>query len=270
MKKYVVVEKRVGETPLQCLERWRASQSAEYATVPITYEGRLDPMASGKLLLLIGEECKQQTTYRGLDKAYRFSVLFGVCSDTGDVLGLATPHKPTSLKEATLSRTAKSYRGALTLPYPSYSSKTVAGKPLHTWALEGRLGEIEIPMNNSAIHHLSLTSLAEHSTEDIHHAVTSKIASLPAVTEDTKRLGQDFRRADVLKTWEDFKLNYRGATWQVAEFYCVASSGTYMRSLAEALANAHHTQGLAFSIHREAMGSLATTFLGTPVWWKRY
>ena len=50
-------------------------------------------MASGKLLILIGDECKNQKKYFGLDKEYEFEVLFGVESDTGDVLGLISKSK---------------------------------------------------------------------------------------------------------------------------------------------------------------------------------
>ncbi len=88
MKRYVVLEKFVGQTPLECAEAWRA-EHPQYADVPLAYAGRLDPMASGKLLILIGEECKQQARYHGLDKRYEFQVLCGFSSDSGDVLGLA-------------------------------------------------------------------------------------------------------------------------------------------------------------------------------------
>jgi tRNA U55 pseudouridine synthase TruB len=40
------------------------------------------PMASGKLLVLLGEECKHQENYHSLDKEYEFSVLLGIGSDT--------------------------------------------------------------------------------------------------------------------------------------------------------------------------------------------
>ena len=86
--KYAVVEKKVGETPLHALEAFRA-QHQELFEVPLTYAGRLDPMAEGKMLILIGEECKNQDAYRGLDKEYEIEVLLDAGSDTGDVLGVA-------------------------------------------------------------------------------------------------------------------------------------------------------------------------------------
>jgi hypothetical protein len=89
LARYIVLNKAVGETPLSCVEAWREKHPA-YAGVSLAYAGRLDPMASGKLLILIGEECKQQERYHDLDKEYTFRVLFGVSSDSGDVLGLVS------------------------------------------------------------------------------------------------------------------------------------------------------------------------------------
>ena len=64
MKKWVVKEKQIGETPLEVAENYR--KEAELAAdVSIAYAGRLDPMASGKVLLLLGDECKKQKDYFG-------------------------------------------------------------------------------------------------------------------------------------------------------------------------------------------------------------
>ena len=83
----MISEKMIGETPLECLERTRLEKGIA-ALVPMTYAGRLDPLASGKLLILVGDECKEKEKYLGLDKEYEIEVLFGVMTDTGDALGL--------------------------------------------------------------------------------------------------------------------------------------------------------------------------------------
>jgi tRNA U55 pseudouridine synthase TruB len=85
MQKYTVIEKNLGETPLEAVERWRTDTSTP-STIPLAYAGRLDPMATGKLLVLMGEECKRQETYHNLDKEYEFEVLFGFNTDTFDVV----------------------------------------------------------------------------------------------------------------------------------------------------------------------------------------
>lgn len=72
-----LIYKHIGETPLEALERFRREQGIA-ADVPMTYAGRLDPMAEGLLLILLGEECKNKEKYLGLDKEYEVEVLFGI------------------------------------------------------------------------------------------------------------------------------------------------------------------------------------------------
>jgi tRNA pseudouridine(55) synthase len=260
MPKYIILNKAVGETPLSCAEAWRATQP-DLVGVPLSYAGRLDPMASGKLLVLIGDECKHQADYHGLDKEYEFSVLFGIASDTHDVLGRLhttteskSQNHPHIIQEA-LEAIAASLIGELTVPYPLFSAKTVLGKPLHMWTLEGRLDEIEIPTRTSTIFELTLTKLETLSRSDVVKHALAKIETIPPVNDPRKALGNDFRRVDVRKDWNEILQDGRlPDSYMIASFRCIASSGTYMRTLATIIAKECSTVGLAWSIHRTKIG----------------
>ena len=252
---YVILEKPVGQTPLETVEFWRLGQGPEYQDIPLAYAGRLDPMASGKLLILLGDECKVQEKYHGLDKTYRFSVLFGVSSDSGDVLGLITEAGHRLPAETSLQAAAQGLTGDVELPYPIFSSRTVKGKPLHTWALEGRLSEITIPTKQSTVYDLRLEKTEIFTREEVYLKASTKIESIAPVTDPRKAIGNDFRRPEVRKTWQTFTLSDSpDDQFMIANFFCIASSGTYMRTLAEKIAKAVGTIGLAFSIHREEIG----------------
>lgn len=270
MYKYVVIEKKVGETPLQCAENWRATQSPALTDVPLAYAGRLDPMASGKLLVLIGDECKRQSKYHKLDKTYEFEVLFGVQSDSGDVLGLVESCDAPELSEAELKRVARELTGTVTLPYPKFSSKTVNGKPLHTWTLEGRLNEIEIPTYSATIYNLKLLELRTVPKADVVAAALEKIGTIPPVTDERKAIGNDFRRPDVFATWHNLNGGVRPLHLQVARFRCTGSSGLYMRTLAEVIAGEVGTCGLAYSIHRTHIGMYQPLPFGLGFWLKKF
>ena len=269
LPKYIVLEKEVGETPLQAVQAFKSAHS-EYTDVPMAYAGRLDPMASGKLLVLVGEECKKQEEYHGLDKEYEFEVLLGSRSDTGDILGLVDWQAATDISEKELKSAAKSLVGPLSLPYPQFSSRTVKGKPLHMWTLEGRLDEISIPSAETAIHSLVLTSLRSVPVLEVYRDALARINSIPAVTEESKALGRDFRRSDVRVAWEVWLEHHKDARVQVASFRCVASSGTYMRSLSEEIGRRLNTAGLAFRIHRSVIGAYKPLPLGVGFWRRRY
>ena len=245
--------KKIGETPLQATERLRREHNLP-ANLPMAYAGRLDPMAEGLLLVLCGDECKRQERYHGLDKIYEFDVLFGVSSDTGDVLGRLTFSPTGDLSESDIKRASQACLGPITLPYPKFSAKTVQGKPLHTWTLEGKLKEIEIPRQSINVYKLRLDKLAIMSGKRIYELATKKIAALPPVRERKKALGKDFRRKEVKQDWKAFLLEYEHHQFTVGRFCCVCGPGTYMRSLSGLIAGKVNEVGLAFGIRRTRIG----------------
>lgn len=259
------IEKAVGETPLSALERFRATRP-ELQGVSIAYAGRLDPMASGALLLLLGDECKRQDQYHSLDKEYEFSTVFGIRSDTGDILGRLQYSAPPTITRAKLRQACRRWRGIIALPYPHFSSKTVHGKPLHVWTLEDRLDEIEIPVRTSRVYDLRPCELRFVTGESLYQRACERIGKLPTVTAPSKALGEDFRRSAVLSDWASFRNAHSEDIYPVATFRCIASSGTYMRSLAERIAHDCATIGLAHHIHRTTIGSYR--HLGGRIgWW---
>lgn len=254
LARYVVLDKAVGETPLSCVEAWREKHPA-YAGVSLAYAGRLDPMASGKLLVLIGDECKHQEQYHGLDKAYTFEALFGISSDSGDVLGLVTEAGEREVAQPALKTTLAALVGEISLPYPIFSARTVHGKPLHTWAVEGRLHEIEVPTKHSHIYELAERDLRRITRTELVALVSTKIESIPPVTDPRKALGNDFRRPEVRAAWQRIReTGQENDTFTVATITCIAASGTYMRSLAEEIGRRLGTKALALSIHRDTIG----------------
>ena len=251
---YVLLYKTVGQTPLECVELWRQTKP-ELKDTPLAYAGRLDPMAEGVLLVLIGEECKKQADYHNLDKEYEFEILFGVNSDSGDVLGLITEAEKKVVSSEEIKKVLETLIGPIELPYPIFSAKTVKGKPLHTWTMENRLHEITIPTRKSEIFALELIDHKTLSRSEISKIALEKIETIPPVTDTRKALGNDFRRPEGRKSWQSFA-NFSAPEdlFTVAKIRCFSSSGTYMRTLAEIIAEKAGSLGLAFSIKRTKVG----------------
>jgi len=261
MPKYAVLWKEIGETPLQAIERFRI-ESKIPNNVPLAYAGRLDPMADGKLLVLIGDECKRQTKYHSLDKQYSFSVLFGFQSDTYDILGIA--ERTSSVFDADdNAKMVRTHTGTITLPYPAFSARTVRGIPLHERTLGGTLKDGEVPTKTSTVYTLSRTGTETVSTSVLLEKILSRVNSFPEVTDPRKELGRDFRRSDVRARWNEL-LREPSSDYTLAHFSCTCSSGTYMRSLAHAFG------GLSFSITRTKIGTYVPLPLGLGFWSREY
>ena len=89
IKPVVLLNKPLGITPLQAITAFKLN-NREYKNMTIGFAGRLDPMAEGLLLLLIGDENKRRKVYEDMNKTYEFSMLLGAATDTYDLMGKIT------------------------------------------------------------------------------------------------------------------------------------------------------------------------------------
>lgn len=236
------LDKRLGETPLECVERFRL-ENPVYERVNMTYVGRLDPMAEGLLLVLAGDT-KDKDEFLALDKAYEFEVLWGFETDTYDTLGVVTGLGPMPEKlDRKMDALLENIENKRTQEYPPYSSRTVSGKPLHAWAREGRLGEIAIPTRQIKIFNI----------EHIHTKLLKQKDVLEEVLKRIDCVQGDFRQKEIKKSWE--KAINKKEFCLVSKFKADVSSGTYIRSLAHEMGQKLGTSALAMSIKRTRVGS---------------
>jgi tRNA U55 pseudouridine synthase TruB len=267
MKRYAVIQKDVGETPLEALSRWRASVSLS-PDVPLAYAGRLDPMASGTLIILIGDECKKQSYYHGYDKEYRFEVLLGCSSDTGDILGIPTRSGATTAPDKVIARALSSLSGTHRFKYPRFSSKTVDGMPLHEWTLRGGLTEDRIPTYTATVKRVQLLDIYTLSASELHTYIHERIGRIPPVTDPRKALGADFRRGTILPAWDGL-LKHSDEHFTIIRASAVVTSGTYIRTLSEECGARLGTHALAYSIERTHIGTYHRLPLGFGIWYPR-
>lgn len=256
MLKSEIIYKQIGETPLEALERFRRSQIEDLADsdielqrrwqeVPMTYAGRLDPLAEGELLIPIGEECRNKDKYLGLDKEYEVEVLFGIETDTHDCLGLISrvdPNLKTTPASNILDQVSidlMKYVGAFEQSYPAYSSKTVRGKQLHELARADELPE-EMPTKKVEIYSIEDLGMRNISGNEI---------AMQAI-ENIKKVTGDFRQKEILSGWNDFLKKYSGESFHILKIRVKCSSGTYMRSLADRMGKDAGCGAIALSIKR--------------------
>ncbi len=244
MKNFVLVKKKIGQTPLETLEEFRLKNKIA-KDIPMTYAGRLDPMAEGLLILLVGDECKNKDKYLALDKEYEFEVLFGFGTDTYDILGkVITKGNPSEAREdleKLIKKNLKYFKGKIIQKYPIYSSKTVAGKPLFSYAREDK--EVEIPNREVNIKNLKYLGLRK---------ISSKIF-LKKIKDRISKVKGDFRQKEIFEIWEDELINNTN-NFYIAKFKVKCSSGTYVRSIANNLGEKIGINSLAFSIKRTKIG----------------
>lgn len=236
--------KQMGETPRERLERLRA-QKPEYALEVLSYAGRLDPMAEGVLVVLVGAANKNREEYLGLSKEYVLDVLFGFSTDTYDVLGrVVEAGDPSRVTKAEIEKGINEFRGHVDQEYPPYSSKTVEGKSLFEWARNNMLGSLTVPHKTVTVYDITLEHIYK----------IKELQLLSYIETNVARVHGDFRQDDTIRMWKQ-RLKPGG----LREFPCATitiscSSGTYARSIAHGLGVSLGVPALALHILRTKVG----------------
>ncbi len=286
LPKYVVLEKKRGETPLELLTAWKTAyvrNHPEHKDVLLSYAGRLDPMAEGKLLMLVGDECKKQSQYTKLDKEYEIEIVLDLKTDTGDVLGISQygiedndgklQEKATSPTRADIQKVLAKEVGAHSRKYPVYSSKTVQGKPLFLYALEGTLGLITIPEHIEHFYKLALLETKILSKQETETLIHNSLVVVPRSDEPSKVLGADFRQDEVRARWRELFSKVPDREFTIIRLRIICGSGAYMRTLAERIGVSLGTTAFAKSIKRTKIGAFVSLglfgFQNAVSFWRR-
>lgn len=247
--------KQLGETPSERLERLRV-QRPEYEREVLSYAGRLDPMAEGVMLTLVGSANKMREAYLDMSKEYVVDILFGFSTDTYDALGriMETGDTETITKKA-IEKGLNEFRGHVSQEYPPYSSKTVEGKSLFQWAREGAIGALVLPKKTVTIYDISLEGMYK----------IKEPALLSYIETSIEKVHGDFRQEEILEGWrralpnKETAASTKGSSEPQREFPCATikiscSSGTYARSIAHGLGQDLGVPALALHILRTKVG----------------
>lgn len=244
MKKILNIYKPQGITPFQLIQQLK--KDSDYQDQKIGFAGRLDPLAHGVMVLLVGEENKNRDQYLGLGKEYEFVVLFGVETDSFDYLGLlkngyrVVPHNLTEQ----LQNFIKRYTGEVILEYPPFSSKTINGIPLFKLAKRNRLGGVELPKRLVKIEAFDLLEVETISAEDIEKEILAYL----------KKIKGFFRQQKIIAGWIEFFKHNQHPEFHMARFRISCSTGTYVRRLASLMGEELGCGAIAFEILRTKVG----------------
>jgi len=236
--------KKMGETPRERLERLR-TQRPHFEHEVLSYAGRLDPMAEGVLLCLVGSANRRREDYLNLDKEYTLDVLFGFSTDTYDILGrVIETGDSAGVRRKAVRQGLNEFRGSINQQYPPFSSKTVEGKSLFQWARSNALGTLVLPTRQVTIYEIELKSVYKVGEPEL----------LAYIEEHIEKVNGDFRQEEILRLWRRHLKKEGEREFPCATVRIACSSGTYARSIAHGLGEHMGTPALALHIKRERVG----------------
>lgn len=241
-QEFHLVYKNIGETPLQCANRFK-KENQEFQNSKITYAGRLDPMAEGLLILLTNDFVKQKENYLKLDKEYEFEVLWGINTDTNDLLGLSNKKEKYFVpSENEIKTHIDKQIGKLQQKYPAFSSKPIDGKPLFSLARLGKLFNFVLPSHEVEIYKIQHLERRIIKPNDLSNIINERI---------NKVIG-DFRQQEIINNWQ--KILKNSDDFYIDKFSIKVSSGFYIRQFVFDLANNFNTLATTYSIKRTKIG----------------
>ncbi|MCC6456336.1 MAG: tRNA pseudouridine(55) synthase TruB [Caldilineaceae bacterium] len=123
----------------------------------IGHTGTLDPMASGVLILCLGQATRLVEYYQGHDKRYHAVVALGSATDTYDATGQVIIQKPVpTLSAAQVEAALARFRGDIEQMPPIYSALKQEGEALYAKARRGEA--VTVAARPVTIHQLTLVA----------------------------------------------------------------------------------------------------------------
>jgi tRNA pseudouridine55 synthase len=157
---WIALDKPVGLTSTDAVAAVKRLFRAKKAG----HAGTLDPLASGLLPIAFGEATKTVPFVMDGRKAYRFTVRWGVETDTDDADGRTVAHSDERPAQAAIRALLPSFTGTIEQVPPRFSALKIEGERAYDLAREG--AAVELAARPVEIDSLELTD-----TPDADHAV---------------------------------------------------------------------------------------------------
>lgn len=136
----LLIDKPSGWTSFDVVAKIRGQVKAQTGLKrpKVGHAGTLDPLATGLLLILVGDYCKKASEYSKLDKTYEVELILGKTSTTDDAEGEITLLSDTKPTETEVLATLQSFIGEIDQVPPIFSAIKVDGKRAYKLAREGK------------------------------------------------------------------------------------------------------------------------------------
>lgn len=152
----ILMDKPAGMTSFGVVARLkRVLKERSGKKVKVGHTGALDPFATGLMIIVTGNECKNAQNYSKLDKVYEATIVLGQTSTTGDPEGeivLSSKGKVVSSKD--VEDVLAKFIGEIEQTPPIYSAIKINGQRAYKLARKGE--EVVMPSRKVTIYSLEM------------------------------------------------------------------------------------------------------------------
>lgn len=145
----------VIDKPIGCTSRDVVNVVArKFHIKKVGHTGTLDPMATGVLVLCLGDYTKFVSHIINHDKKYIATITFGMETDTLDITGEVLKKSNVIPKKSEIEYVLKQYIGPQKQEVPIYSAKKIKGKKLYEYARNHE--SVSLPVSDIEVFDLKL------------------------------------------------------------------------------------------------------------------
>ncbi len=244
MQDILLIDKPAGITSFDVIRRlhkkFKEQNPSATLRVKMGHAGTLDPMATGLMIVGVGEGTKKLKEYLKLQKVYEAEVMLGVKTTTGDREGEIV-EKLGSLEVEKLKKSGiqgipnvlGGIVGKIVLPVPMYSAVKVKGKPLYKYArdrLRKGYGESKGENIKPPEKEMEVVRLTFGGIKNVEYGIKGGESSSAKAMEGKQESGV------------------------IVKFEVEVTSGTYIRSLAEEIGRRLGVPATLWSLRRTKIG----------------
>lgn len=124
----------------------------------VGHAGTLDPLATGLMIMLVGEATKISDYFLQGEKAYIVGARLGIRTDTDDITGNVVEESTQDVDSVSVLDRIEKLSGSLMLKVPIYSALKKSGKKLYEYARESK--PVEVPQKEMIFYETKLLNQA--------------------------------------------------------------------------------------------------------------
>ena len=229
--KYYVEYKNVGETTGDFSQRLYKKYNNKIAIC-----GKLDPMAHGLVIILVGDNTKLMPQYLTSIKVYKFTICTKLSTDSDDIMGIPFVNEShpinniKTLNEQGVDDLIYNYCLNTIQPFHHFSAinitKNNIRKPLHYWYLREQLTDNDIP--TKVVNVYDIIKCPDIIISNYYDYVLDKLNSIKPQHFDT------FRLNEIIEKYKEYEYILNQPT-SLRQYIITVSSGFYIRMISKFL-----------------------------------
>lgn len=139
MHGYILIDKPTGWTSFDVVAKVRslARQATGQKKVKVGHTGTLDPLATGLLIIVLGDYCRRAEEFSKLDKTYEATITLGQTSTTDDAEGDKTAVSDRHPSQTEVEAALTTFVGPQEQLPPAFSAIKVNGQRAYKLARKG-------------------------------------------------------------------------------------------------------------------------------------